>query len=141
MSFFKKRRVRKFAEQATEKQSEFYVFGSNNFAEAFIEQLILIGAKNKVSLISDKKLAWIEEIKDEINVLYEEVYEEYSKRNLYETIGFHRIREEMHNMQRSQNDSRGLEGLYLHGFLIQKILKSSIHMDFPLIIGYQMEET
>jgi len=89
MSFFKKRRVRKFAEQAVMQQSEFYVFGSNNFAEAFIEQLILIGAKNKVSLIADKKFAWIEEAKEHINVLYEEILEEYSKRNLYETIGFH----------------------------------------------------
>ncbi|MCK4847842.1 MAG: hypothetical protein KAT16_02330 [Candidatus Heimdallarchaeota archaeon] len=89
MSFFKRRRVRKFAEQAVVQQSEFYVFGSNNFAEAFIEQLILIGAKNKVSLIADKKLAWIEEAKEHINVLYEEILEEYSKRNLYETIGFH----------------------------------------------------
>ncbi len=92
MSFFKKRRVRKFAEQAVMQQSEFYVFGSNNFAEAFIEQLILIGAKNKVSLIADKKFAWIEEAKEHINVLYEEVLEEYSKRNLYETIGFHKAK-------------------------------------------------
>jgi len=92
MSFFKKRRVRKFAEQAVVQQSEFYVFGSNNFAEAFIEQLILIGAKNKVSLIADKKFAWIEEAKEHINVLYEEILEEYSKRNLYETIGFHKAK-------------------------------------------------
>ena len=72
MSFFQKRRVRKFAEQAIEQQSEFYVFGSNNFAEAFVEQLIIIGAKSKVSLIADKKFAWIEESKEHINVLNEE---------------------------------------------------------------------
>ena len=89
MGFFKKRRVRKFAEKAVERQSEFYVFGSNDFAEAFVDQLISIGAENKVSLISDKKLAWIEEAREHnINVLYEEVVEEYAKRNLYETLGF-----------------------------------------------------
>ena len=89
MGIFKKRRVRKFAEKAVEQQSEFYVFGSNDFAEAFVDQLISIGAENKVSLISNKKLAWIEEVKEHINVLYEEVLEEYAKRNLYETLGFH----------------------------------------------------
>ena len=89
MGIFKKRRVRKFAEKAVEQQSEFYVFGSNDFAEAFVDQLISIGAENKVSLISNKKLAWIEEAKEHINVLYEEVLEEYAKRNLYETLGFH----------------------------------------------------
>jgi hypothetical protein len=88
MGFFKRRRVRKFAAKAVEQQSEFYVFGSNDFAEAFIDQLFQIGAQNKVSLISDKKLAWIEEVKEQINVLYEEVKEEYAKRNLYETLGF-----------------------------------------------------
>lgn len=88
MGIFKKRRVRKFAEKAVEQQSEFYVFGSNDFAEAFVDQLISIGAEDKVSLISDKKLAWIEEVKEHINVLYEEVLEEYAKRNLYETLGF-----------------------------------------------------
>ncbi len=89
MSFFKKRRVRKFAEKAVEQQSDFYVFGSNDFTEAFIEQLIQLGAENKVSLISDIKLNWIEEVKTRINVLYEETKEEYAKRNLYETLGFH----------------------------------------------------
>ncbi len=89
MGFFKKRRVRKFAEKAIEQQSDFYVFGSNDFTEAFIDQLIQLGAENKVSLISDIKLNWIEEVKTRINVLYEETKVEYSKRNLYETLGFH----------------------------------------------------
>ncbi|MHA1978422.1 MAG: hypothetical protein ACW98F_05225 [Candidatus Hodarchaeales archaeon] len=88
MGFFKKRRVRKFAEKAVEQQSDFYVFGSNDFTEAFIDQLIQIGAESKVSLISDIKLNWIEEVKAHINVLYEETPEEYAKRNLYETLGF-----------------------------------------------------
>ena len=88
MGFFKKRRVRKFAAKAVEQQSDFYVFGSNDFTEAFIDQLIQIGAENKVSLISDIKLNWIEEVKSHINVLYEEKTEEYAKRNLYETLGF-----------------------------------------------------
>ncbi|MHA1992918.1 MAG: hypothetical protein ACW97Z_00090 [Candidatus Hodarchaeales archaeon] len=88
MGFFKKRRVRKFAEKAVEQQSDFYVFGSNDFTEAFIDQLIQIGAESKVSLISDIKLNWIEEVKSHINVLYEETAEEYAKRNLYETLGF-----------------------------------------------------
>lgn len=92
MGFFKKRRVRKFAEKAVEQQSEFYVFGSNDFTEAFVDQLISIGAESKVSLISNKRLAWIEEIKTRINVLYEEVTEEYSKRNLYETLGFQKAK-------------------------------------------------
>ncbi|NHJ00852.1 MAG: hypothetical protein EAX86_01865 [Candidatus Heimdallarchaeota archaeon] len=88
MSFFKRRRIRKFAEKAEEQESNIFVFGSNIFAEAFIEQIISIGAETKFALISDKKLAWIEEVKDKINVLYEEEKEEYGKRNLYETIGF-----------------------------------------------------
>ena len=88
MGFFKKRRVRKFAEKAVEQQSDFYVFGSNDFTEAFIEQLIQLGAENKVSLISDIKLNWIDEVKTHINVLYEETKEEYAKRNLYESLGF-----------------------------------------------------
>ena len=88
MGWFQRRRVRKFAEKAVEQQNEIFVFGSNIFTEAFIENLIEIGAQSKVALISDKKLAWIDEVKDEINVLYEEKIEEYGKRNLYETIGF-----------------------------------------------------
>ncbi len=88
MAFFRRRRVRKFAEKAVEQQNDIFVFGSNIFAEAFIDRLIQIGAHSKVALISDKKLAWIEEVKEEINVLYEEQKEEYAKRNLYENIGF-----------------------------------------------------
>ncbi|MFX0085231.1 MAG: hypothetical protein ACFFAU_06125 [Candidatus Hodarchaeota archaeon] len=88
MGWFKRRQIRKFAEKAVEQQNEMFVFGSNIFTEAFIDNLIEIGAQSKVALISDKKLAWIDEIKDEINVLYEERLEEYGKRNLYETIGF-----------------------------------------------------
>ncbi|MHA2224720.1 MAG: hypothetical protein ACXAC8_05925 [Candidatus Hodarchaeales archaeon] len=87
--FFKRRRVRKFVEKAEEQQNNIFVFGSNIFAEAFIDQLIQLGAQTKVALISDKKLSWIEEVKQEINVLYEEKKEEYGKRNLYESIGFH----------------------------------------------------
>jgi hypothetical protein len=88
MAFFRRRRVRKFAEKALEQQNSIFVFGSNIFAEAFIDRLIQIGAHSKVALISDKKLAWIEEVKEEVNVLYESQQEEYAKRNLYETIGF-----------------------------------------------------
>jgi len=88
LSFFKRRKIRKFAEKAVEQKSTIFVFGSNIFTEAFIEQLIEIGAQEKVSLISDKKLAWIEEVRKKVNVLVEEEREEYAKRNLYETIGF-----------------------------------------------------
>ncbi len=88
MGFFRRRRVRKFAEKAIERQNTIFVFGSNIFAEAFIDRLIQIGAHSKVALISDKKLNWIEEVKEEVNILYEEQKEEYAKRNLYETIGF-----------------------------------------------------
>jgi len=88
MAFFRRRRVRKFAEKALEQQNSIFVFGSNIFAEAFIDQLIQIGAQSKVALISDKKLAWVDEVKEEVNVLYEGQKEEYAKRNLYETIGF-----------------------------------------------------
>ena len=88
MSFFKRRRIRKFAEKAEEQESNIFVFGSNIFTEAFIDQIISIGAESKFSLISDKKLAWIEEVKNKINVLFEEEKEEYGKRNLYETISF-----------------------------------------------------
>ncbi len=88
MGFFRRRRVRKFAEKAVEQRNTIFVFGSNIFAEAFIDQLIRIGGQSKVALISDKKLSWIEEVKEEVNVLYEGQKEEYAKRNLYETIGF-----------------------------------------------------
>ena len=88
MSFFKRRKVRKFAEKAVEHRSSIFVFGSNIFCEAFIDRLIEIGAESTVSLISNKKLEWIDEIKDKVNVLIEEREEEYSKRNLYENIGF-----------------------------------------------------
>ncbi len=88
MGWFKRRQVRKFAEKTVEHQNEIFVFGSNIFTEAFIDNLIEIGAEGKVALISDKKLAWIDEVKSQINVLYEEQLEEYGKRNLYETIGF-----------------------------------------------------
>ncbi|MFX0049846.1 MAG: hypothetical protein ACFFAJ_04180 [Candidatus Hodarchaeota archaeon] len=88
MSFFKKRRIRKFAEKAIERQNSIFVFGSNIFAEAFIDKLIEIGAQSKVALISNKKLAWTEEVKEQVNVLIEEKKEEYAKRNLYENIGF-----------------------------------------------------
>jgi hypothetical protein len=88
MGWFKRRRVRKFAEKTVEHQNEIFVFGSNIFTEAFIDNLIEIGAEGKVALISDKRLAWIEDVKSKINVLYEDKIEEYGKRNLYETIGF-----------------------------------------------------
>lgn len=88
MSFFKRRKVRKFAEKAVEHKSSIFVFGSNIFCEAFIDRLIEIGAESTVSLISDKTLGWIDEIKNRVNVLIEERAEEYSKRNLYENIGF-----------------------------------------------------
>ena len=88
MGWFKRRQIRKFAEKTVEHQNDIFVFGSNIFTEAFIDNLIEIGAEGKVALISDKKLAWIEEVKSKINVLYEEKSEEYGKRNLYETIGF-----------------------------------------------------
>ncbi len=89
MGFFKRRKLRKFAETAIERRHSIFVFGSNVFTEAFIEQLIQLGAEGKVALISDKKLAWIEEVKEHVNVLYEEKKEEYAKRNLYENLGFH----------------------------------------------------
>jgi hypothetical protein len=87
--FFKKRRVRKFAEKAVEQRNTIFVFGSNVFTEAFIDKLIEIGAHSKVALISDKKLVWVEEVKEKVNILIEENKEEYGKRNIYETIGFH----------------------------------------------------
>lgn len=76
-------------EKTVEQQNSIFVFGSNVFTEAFIEKLIEIGAQSKVALISDKKLAWIDEIRTQVNVLIEERKEEYGKRNLYENIGFH----------------------------------------------------
>ena len=88
MGFFKRRKLRKFAETAIERKHSIFVFGSNLFTEAFIEQLIQLGVENKVALISDNKLAWIEEVKEHINVLYEGNKEEYAKRNLYESLGF-----------------------------------------------------
>ncbi len=88
MGWFKRRQIRKFAEKTVEHQNEIFIFGSNMFTEAFIDNLIEIGAEGKAALISDKKLAWIEEVKSKMNVLYEEKTEEYGKRNLYENIGF-----------------------------------------------------
>ncbi|MFW9854654.1 MAG: hypothetical protein ACFFFG_06320 [Candidatus Thorarchaeota archaeon] len=90
MSFlFKKRQIRKFAEKAVERQNSIFVFGSNIFAEAFLERLIEIGAQSKVALIADRKFDWIEEIREQdVLVLVEERRDEYGKRNLYENIGF-----------------------------------------------------
>lgn len=90
MSFFlKKRQVRKFAEKAVERQNSIFVFGSNIFAEAFLEKLIEIGAQSKVALIADKKFAWLDEVREQgVLVLIEERKEEYGKRNLFENIGF-----------------------------------------------------
>jgi len=37
MGFFKRRRIRKFAETAVELKNSIFVFGSNVFTEAFIK--------------------------------------------------------------------------------------------------------
>lgn len=88
MSFFKKRRVKKFAQQVAEKECTIFVFGSDIYAEILVERLVEMGVKDKVALISDMNMLWIEELEDEITVLVEERIEEYGKPLIYNTIGF-----------------------------------------------------
>ncbi|MHA1170249.1 MAG: hypothetical protein ACTSRU_20675, partial [Candidatus Hodarchaeales archaeon] len=88
MSFFKKRRVKKFAQQVAEKECTIFVFGSDIYAEILVERLVEMGVKDKVALISDKNMLWIEELEDEITVLVEEREEEYGKPLIYSTVGF-----------------------------------------------------
>ncbi|MFW9991242.1 MAG: hypothetical protein ACFFD4_04205 [Candidatus Odinarchaeota archaeon] len=89
MSFFKKRKVKKFAQQVQEKEVSLFIFGSDIFAEILVERLVEMGVKDKLALISDKNMLWIEELEEEITVLIEERQEEYGKPNLYSTVGFH----------------------------------------------------
>ncbi|MHA2296340.1 MAG: hypothetical protein ACXAEU_25345 [Candidatus Hodarchaeales archaeon] len=88
MGFFKRRKVKKFAEKVAEKESSIFVFGSDIFAEILVEKLVELGAKDKVALISNNNMLWIEELEEEITILVEERLEEYNKPNLYKTVGF-----------------------------------------------------
>ncbi len=83
-----KRKVYKFAEEVKQKDLSVFVFGTNEFAEAFIERLLAIGLGDTLALIANREMLWIEELKDQISVLIEENRKEYKKQNLYRTIGF-----------------------------------------------------
>lgn len=87
MSFLKKRKLRKFGETARERNTTFFVFGSNIFAERFTNELIKLGLSERIALVSDEELLWTEEVDEEILVLYEKRESEYDKSLLYQSIG------------------------------------------------------
>ena len=89
VGFFKDRRVRKFAEKVAEHENTIFVFGSDTVTENFIRNLINLGLGNKVALIAEKDMLWIDDVEEEVTKLVEERKEEYNKKQLYETIGFH----------------------------------------------------
>ena len=88
VGFFKDRRVRKFAEKVAEHENTIFVFGSDTVTENFIRDLIELGLGNKVALIAEKDMLWIDEVGEEVTKLVEERKEEYNKKQIYETIGF-----------------------------------------------------
>ena len=56
MSFLKKRKLRKFGETARERNTTFFVFGSNIFAERFTNELIKLGLSERIALVSEEEL-------------------------------------------------------------------------------------
>lgn len=86
---FKKRTIKKFAEEVSQRSNSIYIFGHNQYSEAFVLHLIETGAAEKVAVISNKRLLWIEEAKEQgVSTLIEEREEEYRKETLYRLIGF-----------------------------------------------------
>ena len=88
MDFFKDRKVKKFAEKVAEKENTIFVFGSDTVTENFIKDLVRLEIGNKVALISDRDLLWVEDVKDQVTTLVEHRKDEYAKPQLYTTIGF-----------------------------------------------------
>ncbi|MFX0091745.1 MAG: hypothetical protein ACFFBD_08275 [Candidatus Hodarchaeota archaeon] len=86
---FKKRTIKRFAEEISQRANSIFIFGHNQYSEAFVSHLIETGAAEKVAIISTKRLLWIEEAKENnISTLIEEREEEYRKETLYRLIGF-----------------------------------------------------
>lgn len=89
MMVFKSRKIRKFAEEISQRANSIFIFGDNQYSETFVSHLIETGAAEKVALISTKRLLWVEDAKESgISTLIEERIEEYRKETLYRLIGF-----------------------------------------------------
>lgn len=91
MSFMKrlvKGKVGKFSEVIEEKKVSVFIFGSNEFARAFVEHLIEAGAADTVALIAEEERFWIEEVEETINVLVQEKKKDYKSIKFYKSLGF-----------------------------------------------------
>jgi hypothetical protein len=83
-----KGRVQKFADSVRAKNSVIYVFGTSIYAETFIKQMLQLGFSERVVLLAERALIWVEEVSGQCTTLIEENLEEFSKSNLYDIIGF-----------------------------------------------------
>jgi len=88
MSFFKDRKVKKFAEKVAERENTIFVFGSDIVTENFVKDLVNLGMGVRVALIAENDSLWIDEVEEEVTSLIEGRKEEYNKPQLYNTIGF-----------------------------------------------------
>jgi len=91
MSFMKrlvKGKVGIFSSTVKEKQISVFIFGSNEFARAFVEHLIEAGAGDTVALIADESRLWIEELEDTISVLIQDKTKDYRSEKLYRSLRF-----------------------------------------------------
>jgi len=83
-----KGRVQKFADSVRAKKSVIYVFGTSIYAETFIKQMIKLGFSERVVLVAERGLIWVEEVSSNCETLIEKNLEEFEKPNLYNIIGF-----------------------------------------------------
>ncbi|MFX0195679.1 MAG: hypothetical protein ACFFCW_06110 [Candidatus Hodarchaeota archaeon] len=83
-----KSRVQKFSDSVRAKKSIIYVFGTSIYAETFIKEMIKLGFSERVALVAERGLIWVEEVSSQCDTLIEENLEEFEKTNLYDIIGF-----------------------------------------------------
>ena len=91
MGFMKriiKGKVGQFSEIIQEKRTSVFIFGSNDFARAFVENLIEAGAADNIALIADEHRLWVEDVEDTITVLVQEKKKDYKSEKLYRSLGF-----------------------------------------------------
>ena len=83
-----KGRIQKFADSLHAKTNVIYVFGTSIYAESFIKQMIKLGFSDRVVLVAERSLIWVEDVSNQCDTLIEENIEEFDKANLYDIIGF-----------------------------------------------------
>ncbi|MFQ5821486.1 MAG: hypothetical protein ACE5I5_15995 [Candidatus Heimdallarchaeota archaeon] len=83
-----KSRIQKFGDSVRVKKSIIYVFGTSIYAETFIKEMIKLGFSDRVALVAERGLIWVEEVSTQCDTLIEENLEEFEKTNLYDIIGF-----------------------------------------------------